>query len=244
LDDPRIADEYRQQLHKLFTNNNVYRRATKIIARIKSEEWSIVDEGEYEKIDRDITQSMLIPTKKCGSRSKKCSSWSPALGMATQESRYWDVIIKREGKRDPFDLVLNFYLIKSDVDREAHDRALNVQECIHQLKFSRQKLKDVVANAKEHRGQYEVKLADAIVEKRNPWYKEGEVFDPVEKEILVEKEVKVRENWKTAQRSLQKMGRQIRGYLKPNMLKQSRLRDVEGRWGAEQQRDDMDKKWR
>jgi hypothetical protein len=39
----------------------------------------------------------------------------------------------------------------------------------------------VVVNAKEHRGQYEVQVAQAIVEKRNPWYKEGGIFDPVEK---------------------------------------------------------------
>jgi hypothetical protein len=49
--------------------------------------------------------------------------------------------------------------------------------------------------------------------------KEGEIFDPVEKEILVEKKVKVHENRKTAQRSWRKMGRQIRGHIKPNTLK-------------------------
>jgi hypothetical protein len=43
----------------------------------------------------------------------------------------------------------------------------------------RQKLKDVVANAKEHRGQYEVKVTEAIVEKRNSGYTEGGVFDLV-----------------------------------------------------------------
>jgi hypothetical protein len=55
-----------------------------------------------------------------------------------------------------------------------------MQECIQQLNFSRHKLKDVVANSKEHRGQYEVKIAEAIVEKRNPRYKDGEIFEPVE----------------------------------------------------------------
>jgi hypothetical protein len=45
----------------------------------------------------------------------------------------------------------------------------------------RQKLKDVVANAKEYRGQYEAEIAEAIVEKGNPRLKEGEIFDPVEK---------------------------------------------------------------
>jgi hypothetical protein len=42
---------------------------------------------------------------------------------------------------------------------------------MQQLNFSRQKPKDVVANAKEHRGQYEVQVAQEIVEKRNPRYK-------------------------------------------------------------------------
>jgi hypothetical protein len=49
----------------------------------------------------------------------------------------------------------------------------------------------------------------------------------VEKEILVEKEVKIRENRKTAQRSWIKMGHQIRGHVKPNTLQRSKLMHVE-----------------
>jgi hypothetical protein len=49
----------------------------------------------------------------------------------------------------------------------------------------------------------------------------------VEKEILVEKEVKVRDNRKTAQRSWRKMGRQIRGHLKLNTLKRNKFMHVE-----------------
>jgi hypothetical protein len=70
-------------------------------------------------------------------------------------------------------------------------------------------------------------VAQAIVEKRNPGYKEGGIFDPAEKEILVEKEVKVRDNRKTAQRSWRKMVRQIRGHLKPNTLQRIKLMHVE-----------------
>jgi hypothetical protein len=33
----------------------------------KTGEWSLEDEGDYEKIDRDITQSMLSAAKNCGS---------------------------------------------------------------------------------------------------------------------------------------------------------------------------------
>jgi hypothetical protein len=148
LDHPRIADEYRQQLHKLFSTHNVYRRVTKISERSNSQEWSILDEDDYENIDRDITRSMLSATRKCGSNNKKRTPWSPALRMATQAIRYWDMRIKRQGKRNPSDLVLNFYLMESDVDKDAHDCTLPFQECIRQLDFYQKKLKDVVVNAK------------------------------------------------------------------------------------------------
>jgi hypothetical protein len=147
--------------------------------------------------------------------------------MATQSIRYWGVRTKREEARNPLDLVLNIYLSKSDVDRDTHDKPLTIQECIKQLNFSRHKLKDVVAKAKEHSGQYEVGIADAIAEKINSRFKDGEIFDPVEKEILVEREVKTRENRQTVQRLWRKMGREIQGYLNPNTLKRSKLMHVE-----------------
>jgi hypothetical protein len=62
-----------------------------------------------------------------------------------------------------------------------------MQECIKKLNLSKHKLKYVVANAEEHSGQYEVEIAEDIVEKRNPRFKDGEIFDPGEKEILVGK---------------------------------------------------------
>jgi hypothetical protein len=71
LDNTKIADEYRQQLHRLFTGHNVYRRVNIITERSKTGDWSIEDENVYEKIDRDITRSMLSAAKKCGNRSRK-----------------------------------------------------------------------------------------------------------------------------------------------------------------------------
>jgi hypothetical protein len=147
LDNSRIADEYRQQLHRLFTGHNVYRRVKIIMERSKTGDWSIEDESSYKKIDREITRSMLSAAKKCGNRSRERTPWPPALVMATQSIRYWDIRIKIKGERNPRDLVLNFYLSRADVNREAHDKPLSIQECIKQLNFSRQKLKDVVANA-------------------------------------------------------------------------------------------------
>jgi hypothetical protein len=71
LDDPHIADEYRQQLHRLFTGNNVYRIVNIIMERSNTGDCIIKDESDYKKIDRDITRSMLSAAKKCGNRRKK-----------------------------------------------------------------------------------------------------------------------------------------------------------------------------
>jgi hypothetical protein len=46
LDDPRIADEHRKQLQKLFTTYNVYRHVTTIIKRSNSNEWSGLDKDK------------------------------------------------------------------------------------------------------------------------------------------------------------------------------------------------------
>jgi hypothetical protein len=114
LDDPMIADEYRKQLNKIFSTHNVYMRVIEITEMSNSKEWSILDEDDYENIDRDITRSMLSVQKVW--KLKKRTLWLPALGMAFQAIRYRDVIIKRQGKRDPSDLILNSHLMKSDVD--------------------------------------------------------------------------------------------------------------------------------
>jgi hypothetical protein len=71
-------------------------------------------------------------------------------------------------------------LSKYDVDRDAHDKPLPTQEC--------------------------VEIAEAIAEKIDPRFKDGDIFDPVETEILVQREVKTCENLRTAQLSRRKMG--------------------------------------
>jgi hypothetical protein len=76
-------------------------------------------------------------------------------------------------------------------------------------------------------------LATAIVEHKYPHLCvgndlcEGNDHDPVEKENLVTKVLKTRDNCKTAKRSWKKLGRQIRGVLKPETLKWSRLVKIE-----------------
>jgi hypothetical protein len=111
---------------------------------------------------------MLSAAKKCNLRKMHTRPWSPAIRLATHALRYWDVRIKHKGDRNPMSGVLNYYFSLSDVEADAHDKPLPVEECIKQINQARQKLKDVVANAKEHRTKFEVELATAIVEHKHP----------------------------------------------------------------------------
>jgi hypothetical protein len=52
-------------------------------------------------------------------------------------------------------------------------------------------------------------------------------YDLVDKENLVAKVFKTRENQKTAKRSWKKLGRKIRGIIKPETLRRSRLTKIE-----------------
>jgi hypothetical protein len=56
---------------------------------------------------------------------------------------------------------------------------------------------------------------------------DGNEYDPVDKDNLVAKVLKTRENRKTAKRSWKKLGRHIKGIIKPDTLKRSRLAKIE-----------------
>jgi hypothetical protein len=79
----------------------------------------------------------------------------------------------------------------------------------------------------ELRTQFEVDLAMAVVEHKRPEFRSGEIFMEFDKDVLVQKELKSRENIRTAKRSWQKIGRQKRGHLKPHTLQKSKLTAVE-----------------
>jgi hypothetical protein len=65
------------------------------------------------------------------------------------------------------------------------------------------------------------------VEHKRPGFRSRETFMERDKDVLVQKELKSRENRRTAKRSWQKLGRQIRGHLKPHTLHKSKLTAVE-----------------
>jgi hypothetical protein len=98
---------------------------------------------------------------------------------------------------------LDYYYELSGVGAE-FDISLTVRE--------RSKLKDLLNNTVELRTQFEVALAMAVVEHKRPEFHSGETFMECDKDVLVQKELKSRENRRTAKRSWQKLGCQIRGH--------------------------------
>jgi hypothetical protein len=66
----------------------------------------------------------------------------------------------------------------------------------------------------------------AVVEHKRPVFRSGEIFMECDKDVLVQKELKSRENRRTAKRSWQKLGCQIRVHLKPHTLQKSKLTAV------------------
>jgi hypothetical protein len=55
FEDPRIGQECRKILHQQFTHHNVYKRVKSLYTLSEHPEWSILNEGTYEGIDRDVT---------------------------------------------------------------------------------------------------------------------------------------------------------------------------------------------
>jgi hypothetical protein len=162
----------------------------------------------------------------CLLKHKHNTPWSPAIGRATSSIRYWDLHIKRGGIRDKHDTLLDYYYEFSGVGAE-FDISLTVRECIHQINNALSKLKDVVNNAMELRTQFEVDLAMEVVEHKRLEFCSGETFMECDNDDLVQKELKSRENRRTAKSSWQKLGRQIRGHSKPHTLQKSKLTAVE-----------------
>jgi hypothetical protein len=130
-------------------------------------------------------------------KHKHDTPWSPAIGRATSSIIYWDLRIKRGGIRDKNDTLLDYYYELSDVGAE-FDISLTVRECIHQINNARSKIKDVVNNAVDLCTQFEVDLAMAVVEHKRPEFHAGETFMECDKDVLVQKEIKSRENIRTA----------------------------------------------
>jgi hypothetical protein len=74
---------------------------------------------------------------------------------------------------------------------------------------------------------YELEVAAARVERNHHILTADNEEPSQERDDLIQKEVKARENIRAAQRTFRKLGRQIRGHVKPNSAKKSGLMRVE-----------------
>jgi hypothetical protein len=226
LDNPRIFDKYRKILHKQFEHHNVYRQVKEISIRGKYETWNLMDETIYEKLDEDISEAMKHAERMCSLHKDHAKPWAKSLGQATHTVRYWYAWIVYCGNREYDDEVLNYNLSRSNIDKERFDITLSVTACIHQLNNSRRQLKDVLKQAKNNRAFYDEEVATARVEKMCPHLTEDNAACAIEREEKIELELKAQENRRNTQGSFRKLGRQVRGHVKPNSNKKSSLTRV------------------
>jgi hypothetical protein len=160
---------------------------------------------------------------------------------------YWDARIIHRGIRNNDDAVLNYYLLRSNVDKERFDTTMTITTCIRQLTNSSSQLKDVLKDAKSNGSFYEVEVATARVEKKYPHSTEDNPVCAIEREEKIEMGIKARKNRWNTQGYFRKLVRQIRGHVKPNTTKKSSLTIVtvpeagpEGLWKHIIGKDDLE----
>jgi hypothetical protein len=103
---------------------------------------------------------------------------------------------------------------------------MTIMACIHQLTNAMSQLKDVLKDTQINGPFYEVEVATAQVEKKYPHLTEDNAVFAIEREVNIELEIKSRKNRRNTQGSFRKLGRQIRGHVKPNTAKKSSLTRV------------------
>jgi hypothetical protein len=226
LDDRRLSDAYRKILHQQFVQHKVYSRV-KSLSEAPKDVWDLSRDHKYEGVEYDVSAAMKHAEKACSLRKQHLAPWAKSIGSGTNAIRYWDVILQRNGERRPNDGVLNYYLSRSDVDAKTFDKTMTRTECIHQANNARVKFKDTIKNLKENSNQYEHEVAVARVERRHPHLADGNGALALEREELILKEIKRRENTRVITGSFKKMVRQIRGHVKPSSLKKTILTRLE-----------------
>jgi hypothetical protein len=223
VDDLRISDSYRKLLHKQFECQNIYERVKKISERRKADYWSLEDEHAYKTLDRDITAAMLWAAEKCSIQKEHNTSWPPSLSKATHAIRYWPTRMLKNGIQYADDCVLEYYLEHSYVDASNFDKTMSVKACDAELRNTKARFKDVLADAISNSDLFEVEVSTAMVERRYPHFTEDNVLQVQEREERIDKEVRQRETRRSTQKSFRKLGYQIRGHVKPNSMKKSCL---------------------
>jgi hypothetical protein len=228
LDDPRISDAYRKILHQQFFQHNVYCRV-KSLSEAPKDVWDISCEHKYEGVECDVSAAMKHAEKSCSLRKQHLTPWAKSIGAGTNAIRYLTYVrVQSNRERHPHDGVLNYYLARLDVHPKTFDNLLTQTECINQASNARVKFKDTLKNVKDNSTQYEHEVAVVRLERIQPHLDNDNSVLALEREELILKEIKRRENKRVTVRSFKKMGRQIlRGHVKLSNLKKTSLTRLE-----------------
>jgi hypothetical protein len=130
----------------------------------------------------------------CNLHKTHATPWAKSLGQATHTIRYWGARISLLDIRAYNDVVVNYYLARSNVDKERLDITMTITVCIHQLNNARRQLKDVLKDSANNGAFYEVEVANARVEKKFPHLTEDNVACAIERKEKIELEFKAQEN--------------------------------------------------
>jgi hypothetical protein len=95
------------------------------------------------------------------------------------------------------------------------------------MRNARARFKDILRDAKSNGTLYELEVAAVRVERNHPLLTADNEELRQERDDPIQKAAKARENRRAAQRTFRKLGRQIRGPLKPNSTKKSGIMRVE-----------------
>jgi hypothetical protein len=95
------------------------------------------------------------------------------------------------------------------------------------MRNARTRFNDILRDAKSNGTLYDLEVAAARVKRKHPLLTVDNVELSKERDYLIQKEAKARENRRAAQRTFRKLGRQIRGHVKPNSAKKYGIMRVE-----------------
>jgi hypothetical protein len=113
------------------------------------------------------------------------------------------------------------------VEVKCFEKMLTIRECFSEMINGRAHFKDILRDDKSNGTLYELEVAATRVDLTHPLLTAYNEELSHERDYVIQKEVKARENRRAAQRTFRKLGRKIRGHVKPNSEKNSGLMRVE-----------------
>jgi hypothetical protein len=79
-----------------------------------------------ELLDDDIYKSMKHAEQMCNIHKAHITPWTKSIEQATHSICYWDARITCHGIRDNYDPILDYYLLRSNVDNVSFDTTLTI----------------------------------------------------------------------------------------------------------------------